>query len=182
MEFHWPDEVLRLRDEAAEVAAAAVAGRPAKEDSWINGHDPQFARELGERGWLGMTWPKRYGGHERSMLERLAVTEELLAASAPVAAHWIGDRQSGPLLLRYGSEAQRAEFLPRLARGEIFFSIVQRKVVKPQDFGDLHVLSQRLLAFQDRYNATAGPFDWRFTRKSLDRHLAKIAAHEHRAA
>jgi len=65
---------------------------------------------------------------------------------------------------------------------EIFFSIVQRKVVKPQDFGDLHVLSQRLLAFQDRYNATAGPFDWRFTRKSLDRHLAKIAAHEHRAA
>src|SRR5258708_33649607 len=70
-----------------------------------------------------MTWPRRYGGHERSMLERLVVTEELLAASAPVAAHWIADRQSGPLLLRYGSEAQRSEFLPRVARGEIFFSI-----------------------------------------------------------
>ena len=61
---------------------------------------------------------------------------------------------------------------------EIFFSIVQRKVVKPQDFPDLDVLAERLLAFQDRYNATAEPFNWRFTRKSLDRHLAKIAAHE----
>jgi len=65
---------------------------------------------------------------------------------------------------------------------EIFFSIVQRKVVKPQDFPDLEVLSDRLLAFQDRYNATAEPFDWRFTRKSLNRHLAKIAAHESQAA
>lgn len=65
---------------------------------------------------------------------------------------------------------------------EIFFSIVQRKVVKPQDFPDLEVLTDRLLAFQDRYNATAEPFDWRFTRKSLDRHLAKINTHETRAA
>jgi transposase len=65
---------------------------------------------------------------------------------------------------------------------EIFFSIVQRKVVKPQDFADLEDLTDRLLAFQDRYNATAEPFEWRFTRKSLDRHLAKIAAHEGRAA
>ncbi len=65
---------------------------------------------------------------------------------------------------------------------EIFFSIVQRKVVKPQDFPDLDVLSERLLAFQDRYNATAEPFDWRFTRKSLDRHLAKLAAHGNQAA
>ena len=61
---------------------------------------------------------------------------------------------------------------------EIFFSIVQRKVIKPQDFPDLDVLTDRLLAFQNRYNATAGPYDWRFTRKSLDRHLAKIAAQE----
>lgn len=65
---------------------------------------------------------------------------------------------------------------------EIFFSIVQRKVVKPQDFPDLNTLTERLLAFQDRYNVTAEPFDWRFTRKSLDRHLAKITAHETRAA
>jgi acyl-CoA dehydrogenase len=51
------------------------------------------------------------------------VTEELLAANAPVSAHWIADRQSGPLLLRFGSESQRERFLPGIARGETFFSI-----------------------------------------------------------
>ncbi|MDP9429607.1 MAG: acyl-CoA dehydrogenase family protein [Actinomycetota bacterium] len=92
-------------------------------DTWLSGVDPAFSRKLGERGWLGMTWPKRYGGHERSAMERYAVTEELLAAGAPVAAHWIADRQSGPNLLRYGTEAQRQEILPRIAAGECYFVI-----------------------------------------------------------
>ena len=70
-----------------------------------------------------MTWPKRYGGGERSALERYVLLEELLAAGAPVGAHWIADRQSGPALLRYGSEAQRQRFLPAIARGECFFCI-----------------------------------------------------------
>jgi len=65
---------------------------------------------------------------------------------------------------------------------EVFFSIVQRKVVKPQDFPDLHTLEQRLLAFEDRYNQTAGPFDWRYTRKDLDSYLARLAARENPAA
>ncbi len=92
-------------------------------DAWLSSVDPAFSRELAARGWIGMTWPRQYGGHERSPLERHAVLEELLAAGAPVAAHWIADRQSGPLLLRYGTEAQRRELLPRIARGECFFAI-----------------------------------------------------------
>jgi alkylation response protein AidB-like acyl-CoA dehydrogenase len=92
-------------------------------DTWLSGVDPAFSKKLGERGWLGMTWPKEYGGHERSAMERYAVTEELLAAGAPVAAHWIADRQSGPNLLRYGTEAQRREILPRIVAGECFFVI-----------------------------------------------------------
>ncbi|SDP09261.1 Acyl-CoA dehydrogenase [Klenkia soli] len=92
-------------------------------DTWLSGVDPAFSRKLGEQGWLGMTWPARYGGHERTAMERYAVTEELLAAGAPVAAHWIADRQSGPNLLRYGTEAQRREILPRIAAGECFFVI-----------------------------------------------------------
>ncbi|SDH16361.1 acyl-CoA dehydrogenase family protein [Klenkia brasiliensis] len=92
-------------------------------DTWLSGVDPAFSRKLGERGWLGMTWPKEYGGHERTAMERYAVTEELLAAGAPVAAHWIADRQSGPNLLRYGTETQRKEILPRIAAGECFFVI-----------------------------------------------------------
>jgi acyl-CoA dehydrogenase len=122
--FELPSDAEALRREVREFLAAEIAAgywRPGGD--FATHYDPAFSRRLGARGWLGMTWPRRYGGHERSMLERLVLTEELLAANAPVAAHWIADRQSGPLLLRYGSEAQRGEFLPRIARGEIFFSI-----------------------------------------------------------
>ncbi len=87
------------------------------------GHDPEFSRKLGERGWIGMTWPKRYGGGERTFFERYVVTEETLAAGAPVSAHWIADRQSGPLLLRFGTEAQRETYLPQITAGEAYFSI-----------------------------------------------------------
>ena len=121
------------RSDAAEGVRAEVRAFLAAEleagtftthvDTWLSGVDPAFSRKLGERGWLGMTWPKKYGGHERSAMERYAVTEELLAAGAPVAAHWIADRQSGPNLLAYGTEKQRQEILPRIAAGECFFVI-----------------------------------------------------------
>ena len=71
------------------------------------GYDREFSLKVGARGWIGMTWPKKYGGHERSALERYVVLEEMLAAGAPVSAHWVADRQSGPLLLRFGTEEQR---------------------------------------------------------------------------
>ena len=92
-------------------------------DAWLAGHSPAFSRKLGERGWLGMTWPRRYGGAERSALERFVVIEELLAAGAPVAAHWISDRQVGPAILRYGTEQQRQTLLPSVTKGECFFAI-----------------------------------------------------------
>ncbi|OBI40840.1 acyl-CoA dehydrogenase family protein [Mycobacterium sp. E796] len=92
-------------------------------DAWLTGWDETFTAALAARGWLGMTVPARYGGHGRSFLERFVVTEELLAAGAPVAAHWIADRQIVPSLLKYGSELQKMEFLPRIVRGECFFGI-----------------------------------------------------------
>ena len=83
----------------------------------------EFTRKVAQRGWIGMTWPKQYGGRERSYLERFVVTEEMLAAAAPCAAHWFGDRQTGPSLLRYGSEALKQKYLPAIARGEACFAL-----------------------------------------------------------
>ena len=113
-----------LRAEVRTFLDAEIADRTPlrRAESW-NGFDADFSRKLGERGWIGMTWPKRYGGHERSALERYVVLEEMLAAGAPIGAHWIADRQSGPSLLRYGTEDQRQHFLPRIAVGEHFFCI-----------------------------------------------------------
>jgi alkylation response protein AidB-like acyl-CoA dehydrogenase len=90
--------------------------------SWM-GFDAEFSRKLGEQGWIGVTLPKRYGGMGAGPLARHVVSEELLAASAPVSAHWIADRQSGPLILHYGTEAQRESLLPLICRGELYFCI-----------------------------------------------------------
>lgn len=90
--------------------------------SWSEG-DAEFSRKLGARGWIGMTWPRRYGGQEASALQRYVVLEELLAAGAPVHYHWVADRQSGPLLMRYAPETLAPEILPRIARGECCFAI-----------------------------------------------------------
>jgi alkylation response protein AidB-like acyl-CoA dehydrogenase len=102
-----------------------IATELPRETSWgyLGGFDAEFTRKVAQRGWIGMAWPKRYGGGERSVLERYVVAEELLAVRAPLAAHWIGDRQTGPLLLRYGTEAQRQLILPRIVEGSIFFCI-----------------------------------------------------------
>ena len=92
-------------------------------DSWISSWDPEFSRRLAARGWVGMTIPTEYGGGGFSHVERFVVIEELLAAGAPIAAHWVADRQAGPSLLKYGNDIQRNRYLPAIARGECFFAI-----------------------------------------------------------
>jgi acyl-CoA dehydrogenase len=92
-------------------------------DSWMRSFDPGFSRALAAHGWIGMTVPADYGGAGRSFVERFVVTEELLRAGAPVAAHWIADRQIAPTLLRHGSERLRRELLPGICRGEIYFCV-----------------------------------------------------------
>ncbi len=119
-----PPEDEALRSQVKAFLARQLEGMPPERRarSWM-GSDPAFSRALGQRGWLGLSLPKRYGGAERGFFARFVIAEELLAAGAPVAAHWITDRQSGPLILRYGTEAQRAFYLPKISAGEIFFCI-----------------------------------------------------------
>ena len=92
-------------------------------DAWVFGANTDFSKQLGKKGWLGMSFPKKYGGHERSMLERYVVTEELLVSGAPVAAHWIADRQSGSQILRFGTEEQKKDIIPKITSGECYFAI-----------------------------------------------------------
>ncbi len=122
--YDLPPEANALRGEVRAFLKDALGDMPAAERSrsWSGG-SRAFSRKLGERGWIGMTWPNKYGGHERSYAERYVVIEELLVAGAPVSSHWVADRQSGPLLLRFGTEEQRQTLLPAIARGELSFCI-----------------------------------------------------------
>jgi len=119
-----PPEAEALRAPIKEFLADALADMPPhrRARTWT-GFDANFSRALAQRGWLGLTLPKEYGGGGKDSFSRFVLVEELLAAGAPIAAHWIADRQSGPLLIKFGSEVQRQTFLPRICRGEIFFCI-----------------------------------------------------------
>ena len=142
-----PPETENLRaDVRSFLSDAATADAWKSNSDFGTGFSPEFSRKLAERGWIGMTWPRNYGGSERSNLERYVVTEELLAAGAPVFAHWIADRQSGPLLLRYGSEAQRREILPRITAGECFFSIGMSEPDSGSDLASVRTKAERVTA------------------------------------
>lgn len=125
----------------AEIAAGTVdpgGGR----DAFHRG----FSRRVGARGWIGMTWPKRYGGGERSFLERYVVNEEMLAAGAPTQAHFVADRQSGPVLLAYAAEEVKREVLPRIVRGECAFCI---GMSEPDSGSDLFAARARAVRAAD---------------------------------
>ena len=125
-----------LRAELREFLAAerANGGYTPQADCWVSAADPEFSRKMGARGWLGMTWPREYGGRERPVAHRFVVTEETLAAGAPVAAHWVADRQTGSHILRYGTEQQKRDILPKIAAGECYTAI---GMSEPQAGSDL---------------------------------------------
>lgn len=116
------DETLRPKIKALVAQTLTTMPPSVRARSWM-GHDAAFSRALGKAGFLGLTIPKEYGGGGLGPFARFVVVEELLSVGAPVAAHWIGDRQSAPLILNYGTEAQRQRYIPPICRGEIFFCI-----------------------------------------------------------
>ena len=138
-----PESSLPLRAEVREFLRDNAEHLARPNSDFSTGHDPAFSRKLGQRGWIGMTWPQRYGGGERSFFERYVVTEELLAAGAPVSAHWIADRQSGNLILRFGSEAQRARYLPPITRGQSYFSIGMSEPGTGSDLASVRTSARR---------------------------------------
>ena len=148
MEFALTAQQQEFRAEIRHFLAAEIPADSTTEDGWIVGYSPAFSRKLGARGWIGLTWPEEYGGQERSYLDRLVLTEELLRAGAPVAAHWLGDRQVGPALLAYGSEEQKAELLPRVTKGEIVFCL---GMSEPGSGSDLASLRTRAVEEGDHF-------------------------------
>jgi len=141
-----PPRAAALRAEVRAFLAeqrAAGAWTP-RADVWLSGWDEGFTKELGARGWLGMTIPVEYGGHGASSLDRYVVTEELLAAGAPVAAHWVADRQIGPSLMHYGTDEQRRRFLPGIARGEVYFGIGMSEPDSGSDLASVRTKAEKV--------------------------------------
>ena len=130
-----PKEAEALRPAVREFVRSYTGKVPLEQRarSWM-GFDADFSRALAQRGWVGVTLPKQYGGAGLDAFSRFVLIEELLGNSTPVAAHWIADRQSGPLILKYGTQQQKDFYLPRICRAEAFFCI---GMSEPQSGSDL---------------------------------------------
>ena len=150
-----PPAALKLRDEVRAFLQQEVAAGTFKPHLGHAEFDLAFTQKVAARGWIGLTWPKQYGGQERSYLERFVMTEEMLAVAAPCAAHWFGDRQTGPSLLRYGSEFLKQKYLPAITRGEMAFAL---GMSEPGSGSDL--ASVRTRAEKAEYQGESG---WRVT-------------------
>jgi alkylation response protein AidB-like acyl-CoA dehydrogenase len=139
-----PAAARKLQQEVRGFLRAEFAALDLKPHLGHTEFNMEFTRRVAARGWIGMTWPTRYGGQERSYLERFVVTEEMLATAAPCAGHWFGDRQTGPSLLRYGTEEQKQRFLPAIARGEYSFALGMSEPNSGSDLASVKTRAERV--------------------------------------
>lgn len=151
--MQFPPEAEALRKEVRTFLREEIdAGTftPGSGDMASN-FNPEFSRKVGAKGWIGLTWPKDYGGHGRSQIERYVLTEEFLAHGAPVRAHWVADRQSGPVLLKFGQEDVKRKLIPEIVRGETYFCI---GLSEPNSGSDLFAASTRANKVDGGYKVT----------------------------
>jgi acyl-CoA dehydrogenase len=162
-----PAELAELQSEVRQLVETWRTERrfTPRSDSWLRSFDIGFSKELARRGLIGITWPRRFGGRQSSNTARLVVTEELLRAGAPVAAHWIADRQIGPAILRHGSPRLQDEILPGIAAADYLFCL---GMSEPEAGSDLAAVRTR-----------AKPVDggWRVNGRKVWTSIAQHATH-----
>ena len=78
-------------------------------------------REIGHDGWLGIGWPEEWGGQNRSMMDQLIFTDEAAIAGVPIP--YLTLNTVGPTIMRFGTDSQKQEMLPKILKGELHFSI-----------------------------------------------------------
>ncbi|MFH1382678.1 MAG: acyl-CoA dehydrogenase family protein [Chloroflexota bacterium] len=125
MDFTFTEEQEKFRLEVRSFLEDEIkkGGFKPSCDAWIQGLSPEFTKKVAQKGWIGVTWPKQYGGQERSHIDRLILTEEMLRYGAPTACHWFADRQIGRSLLAFGTEEQKQDLLPKIVRGESYVGL-----------------------------------------------------------
>jgi alkylation response protein AidB-like acyl-CoA dehydrogenase len=130
-----PSHARAMRQEVRAFLDEHLRGMPAdrRARSWM-GFDASFSQAMARQGWVGVTLPQAYGGAGLDPFCRFVLVEEMLARGAPVSAHWIADRQSGPLIHKFGSAVQKAFYLPKICAAEAFFCI---GMSEPQSGSDL---------------------------------------------
>jgi alkylation response protein AidB-like acyl-CoA dehydrogenase len=150
MDFEFSQEQQKFRQEVKDFLEEELRKGTFQPrcDAWIQGYSPEFTKKVAKKGWLGLTWPKEYGGQGRSHIDRLILTEEMLRYGAPAACHWFADRQIGGGILRYGTEEQKREILPKIIAGEAYVGL---GMSEPEAGSDLASLRTKATEDGDYY-------------------------------
>ncbi len=150
MDFKFTEEQERFRQEVRDFLEGEIRQGSFKPscDAWIQGYSLEFTKKVAQRGWIGLTWPKEYGGQGRSNIDRFILTEEMLRYGAPAACHWFADRQIGGSIIAFGTEEQKKEILPRILRGEAYVGL---GMSEPEAGSDLASLQTRATEDGDDY-------------------------------
>jgi 3-oxocholest-4-en-26-oyl-CoA dehydrogenase alpha subunit len=124
---------------------------PEVEEGLARGHgigpvNREVVRQMGEDGWLGIGWPEEYGGQGRSAIEQFIFFDESMRAGAPVPMLTINT--VGPTIMDFGTDEQKAEFLPRILKGEVHFCI---GYTEPGAGTDLAALTTKAVRDGDEY-------------------------------
>src|SRR5690348_8745908 len=122
MNFHFTEQQEKYREEVrgwlAEVLPRFRVGRDFAGISEVEYEDtrysPAFSRELGKKGWIGLDWPKEYGGQGLGFMEQMVFNEEVALNRAPAGYHMPAERQMGPSILQFGSDEQKSFFIPKI--------------------------------------------------------------------
>lgn len=150
MDFEFTEEQERFRQEVRNFLEEELrqgSFQPSC-DAWIQGYSPEFSKKVAQQGWIGLTWPKEYGGQGRSNIDRLILTEEMLRYGAPAACHWFADRQIGRSIIAFGTEEHKKKLLPMILRGEAYIGL---GMSEPEAGSDLASLQTRATEDGDDY-------------------------------
>jgi len=107
-----------------------------------------FGKKLGQKGWAVLTWPKKYGGHERSSVDQSIVDELVAYYKGPVLPYYLGSKLVGPIILRFGTEEQKDKYLPEIAAGKVDYC---QGFSEPDAGSDLSSLKTRAVKDNDYY-------------------------------
>ncbi|MFC1953075.1 acyl-CoA dehydrogenase family protein [Chloroflexota bacterium] len=150
MDFKFTEEQEKFRQEVKDFLEGEIKQgnfQPSC-DAWIQGYSTDFTKKVAQKGWIGLTWPKEYGGQGRSHIDRLILTEEMLRYGAPAACHWFADRQIGGGILSYGSEEQKRDILPKILAGDAYVGL---GLSEPEAGSDLASLQTKATEDGDDY-------------------------------
>ncbi len=153
MRFTFTKEQEDFRREVRDFLAAELPKRTPQAGGLSEKRDIEFSQKMAKKGWLGMTWPQKYGGQGRTYVEKAILMEELLKVQSPLAYHFMADRQVGPAIIHFGSEWQKEYYLPRIVKAEpgISFCLL---FSEPNAGSDLVAVATRAVRDGDDYVIT----------------------------